>query len=142
VRRARSLLVLVVFVVSLGSYPSGASAQGDVDRSAFAPVVDHLLATVHARVVACDVVVDRATICFTLTPGSVALVAESLEAMLSEYAGALVRSAWRSGNGVHHVELLLDDDLWGVLEVWLSEPGDRSVAGMLKYVTRRRGHEH
>ena len=138
-RRARSILVLVV---TLALFAPGASAQGDVDRSAFAPVVDHLLTTVHAQVVACDVVVDRATVCFTLTPGSVALVAESLEAMLTEYAGALVRSAWRSGNGVHHVELLLDDDLWGVLEVWLSEPGDRSVSGMLKYVTRRRGHEH
>ncbi|CAN5757570.1 hypothetical protein BH23DEI1_BH23DEI1_04090 [soil metagenome] len=115
-----------------------AFAQGDIDRSPFAPVVQHLIDEVHAGIVPCDLVVDRATLCFTLAPGSVALVAEGLEAMLLEYGGALVRTSWRSANGVHHVELLLDDDLWGALEVWLSEPGDRTVSGLLKYVTRRR----
>lgn len=114
-------------------------AQGDVDRSPFAPIVDHFLDQVHADVVPCDVVVDAATVCFGLAPGSAALVAAGIEAMLEEYDGALVRSAWRSANGVHHVELLLEDDLWGALEVWLSESSDRSVAGLLKYVVRRRG---
>jgi hypothetical protein len=135
VRRARSVLLVLVSLV----LAQGALAQGDIERSAFAPVVTELLASVHAVIVACDVAVERSTICFTLMPGRVAQVAEALEALLEEHAGALVRSAWRSGNGVHHVELLLDDDLWGVLELWLSEPGDRSVSGMLKYVTRRRG---
>jgi hypothetical protein len=136
VRRARSLFAALVLCLAFG----GAVALGDIDRSAFAPIVEHLIAHVHAEIVPCDVVVDRATVCFRLTPGSVALVAEGVEAILAEHEGALIRSAWRSANGVHHVELLLDDELWGVLELWLSEPGDRSVAGLLKYVVRRRGN--
>jgi hypothetical protein len=137
--RVRPSRLLLVACTALGLLAAPTLAQGDIERTAFAPVIERLLARIHADVVPCDLVVDRATACFTLRPGSVALVAEGVEAMLAESAGTLVRSAWRSANGVHHVELLLDDDLWGVLEVWLSEPGDRTVSGLLKYVTRRRG---
>jgi hypothetical protein len=133
VRRRPSPLVLLV-----AAWSALAVGQSDIDRSPFAAVAVDLIAHVHAQVVPCDVVLDRATLCFTLAPGTVATVAEQLEALVQASSGILTRSSWRSANGVHHVELLLHDELWGVLEVWLREPGDRSVVGMLKYLARRR----
>jgi hypothetical protein len=136
VRPHHSLLALGVAAI-LTMLPFGLAA-GEIERSPFAPIATEFLGLVHGQVAACDIVLDRSVLCFAAMPGSVVLVAEELEVLLAAYRGSLVRSAWRSGNGVHHVELYFDDDLWGVLELWLSEPGDGSVQGMLKYVTRRR----
>ena len=113
-------------------------ARNDIDRSPYGPVAADLLERLHASELACDLTLDPGTRCFTIVPGTVAAVAEALEGVMVEYGGSLVRSAWRSANGVHHVEIRLSDDLWGALELWLTEPDGQNVAGRLLYLPKRR----
>jgi hypothetical protein len=135
VRRTRSpFLLCIIVLVGLSS----AHALGELERSPFAPFIGEFIIVVHGVVAPCDVVVDRAKLCFSALPGSVATVAQELESIIDSYGGALMRSPWRSMNGVHRVDLTFEDDLWGALQLWLSEPGDGSVKGMLTYVTHRR----
>jgi len=113
-------------------------ARNDIDRSPYGPVAADLLARLHASELACDLTLEPGMRCFTIVPGTVAAVAEALEGVMIEYGGSLVRSAWRSANGVHHVEIRLSDDLWGALELWLTEPDGQNVAGRLLYLPKRR----
>ncbi len=113
-------------------------ARNDIDRSPYGPVAADLLERLHASEVACDLTLDPGTRCFIIVPGTVAAVAEALEGVMIEYGGSLMRSAWRSANGVHHVEIRLSDDLWGALELWLTEPDGQNVAGRLLYLPKRR----
>ncbi len=128
-------LVLAAFV--LVAWSPGV-ARNDIDRSPYGPVAADLLERLHASGVACDLTLDPGMRCFTIVPGTVAAVAEALEGVMIEYGGSLMRSAWRSANGVHHVEIRLSDDLWGALELWLTEPDGQNVAGRLLYLPKRR----
>jgi len=125
---------VLLLVALLGA----AHARDAIERSPYAPLVDDLLARLYATTVACDLALDPATRCFTIVPGTVAAVAEALEHVMLEYGGSIVRSEWRSGNGVHHVELRLSDDLWGSLELWLTEPDGQVVAGRVMHQPKRR----
>ncbi len=113
-------------------------ARDAIERSPYAPLVDDLLERLHATTVPCDLTLDPATRCFTIVPGTVAAVAEALEHVMLEYGGSIVRSEWRSANGVHHVEVRLSDDLWGSLELWLTEPDGQVVAGRVMHQPKRR----
>lgn len=113
-------------------------AHNEIERSPYGSVARDLLAHVHARQVPCELSLDPGTMCFVIEPGTVATVAEALERLMTEYGGALSRSEWRSANGVHHVEVRLSDDLWGALELWLTEPAGQTVAGRLSYLPKRR----
>jgi hypothetical protein len=133
VRTAIAALALLV-VVLFGTV----AARDAIERSPYGPVVDDVLARLYATTVACDVTLDPAARCFTITPGTVAAVAEALEHVLLEYGGSIVLSEWRSANGVHHVEVRLSDDLWGSLELWLTEPDGQVVAGRVMHQPKRR----
>jgi hypothetical protein len=133
VRTSCAALVLLI-VALLGA----ADARDAIERSPYGPVVDDLLVRLHATTVACDLALDPAARCFTIAPGTVAAVAEALEHVMLEYGGSIVRSEWRSANGVHHVEVRLSDDLWGSLELWLTEPDGQVVAGRLMHQPKRR----
>jgi hypothetical protein len=89
-------------------------------------------------VVPCELVLATDTVCFVTTPATVAMLAEGIEELVGASDGRLVRSAWQSANGVHRVDLLLADQVWGALEVWLSETTDRSVTGLIRYVPQHR----
>lgn len=135
-RRARPLVAALVLIAAAAL--GGAAARDAIERSPYGPVVDDLLARLHATTVACDLALDPSARCFTIVPGTVAGVAEALESVMHEYGGSIVRSAWRSANGVHHVEVRLSDDLWGSLELWLTEPDGQIVAGRVLHQPRRR----
>ncbi len=128
-----------VLVLVLGA-TGAAGAHNDIERSPYGSVARALLEQLHALEVPCDLTLDPGTMCFTIDPGTVAAVAEVLEDLVSEHGGALSRSEWRSANGVHHVELRLSDDLWGALEMWLTEPAGQAVAGRLLYLPKRRSN--
>jgi hypothetical protein len=130
--------VLLALLLGLAFACGTAAGRTDLERSPYGPVAIDLLGRLHAAERACELTLDPATRCFTIAPGSVAAAAEALEQLMAEYGGTLLRSAWRSANGVHHVELRLSDDLWGALEVWLTEPDAQNVAGRLLYVPKRR----
>ena len=128
-----------VMLLVLGT-TGAAGAHDEIARSPYGLVARDLLAHVHALEMPCDLTLDPGTRCFTIEPGTVAAVAEALEDLVTVYGGALARSEWRSANGVHHVELRLSDDLWGALEMWLTEPGGQVVAGRLWYLPKRRSN--
>lgn len=126
-------------VVALGA-TGAVGAHNDIERSPYGSVARDLLAQLHALEVPCDLTLDPGTMCFAIDPATVAAAAEALEDLVSDYGGALSRSEWRSANGVHHVELRLSDDLWGALEMWLTEPAGQVVAGRLLYLPKRRSN--
>lgn len=134
--RARTLVlaIAVCLAASLGT----ATARDAIERSPYGPLAHDLLERLHAKPVDCDLTLDPATRCFVIVPGTVAAVAEALERVTDEYGGSVLRSEWRSANGVHHVELRLSDDLWGALELWLTEPDGQIVAGRLLHQPKRR----
>jgi hypothetical protein len=136
---SRTLRAALVSMLATLSLWSSAWAGAELERSPFKSVAAELLERLHAQVVPCDVALDPSATCFVVTPATVASIAEVIEALLEESAGALERTAWRSANGVHRLELVFPDEVWGALELWFSEPGEAVVAGMLGYVTRRRG---
>jgi len=115
-----------------------ATARDAIDRSPYGPVVADMLERLYASEVPCELTLAPDTRCIIVRPGTVAIVAEALEAVLEEYAGTLLRSEWRSANGVYHVEVRLADELWGVLELWLTEPTGQVVSGRLQYVAKSR----
>ncbi len=131
------LFALVLAILAALAWGPGL-ARDDLDRSPYGPVAHELLTRLHATELPCDIALDPSTRCFTIAPGTVAAVAELLENVLIEYGGTLTRSAWRSANGVHHVGFWLHDDVWGALELWLTEPDGRNVAGRLSYLPKRR----
>ena len=137
--RVRRLWWSCVLVLALGA-TGVVWAHNDIERSPYGSVARDLFAQLHALEVACDLTLDPGTMCFTIDPGTVAAVAEALEDLVTDYGGALSRSEWRSANGVHHVELRLSDDLWGSLEMWLTEPAGQAVAGRLLYLPKRRSN--
>lgn len=132
--RTLAAACLLLIVALLGAV----HARDAIERSPYAPLVDDLLERLHATTVACDLTLDPLTRCFTIVPGTVAAVAEALEHVMLEYGGSIVRSEWRSANGVHHVEVRLSDDLWGSLELWLTEPDGQVVAGRVMHQPKRR----
>ena len=134
--RVRTSCAAVVLLIA--ALLGAADARDAIERSPYGPVVEHLLVRMHATTVACDLTLDPATRCFTIVPGTVAAVAEALEHVMNEYGGSIVRSEWRSANGVHHVEVRLSDDLWGSLELWLTEPDGQVVAGRVMHQPKRR----
>ena len=101
-------------------------------------VADALLEHLHAELVPCPVAVADATVCFVAEPARAAPLAEALDAFVADHAGALEVGPWQSGNGAHRVTLYWDDDLWGGLEVWFAEHGERRVEGRLEHVEKRR----
>ncbi len=115
-----------------------ALTRDDLARSPYGPVASDMLERLHALEAPCEMAIDPGMRCFTIVPGTVAGAAEVLESALTEYGGTLTRSAWRSANGVHHVVVWLLDDVWGALELWLTEPDGQMVAGRLLYVPKRR----
>lgn len=129
---------VAAFVVLIVVVFGAAVARDAIERSPYGPVVEDLLVQLHATTIACDLTLDPATRCFTIVPGTVAAVAEALERVMFEYGGSIVRSEWRSANGVHHVEVRLSDDLWGSLELWLTEPDGQVVAGRVMHQPKRR----
>ena len=130
-------MVPMIVMLLLGALGTVA-ARDAIERSPYGPLAYDLLERLHATAVDCDLSLDPATRCFVIVPGTVAAVAEALERVVEEYGGSVLRSEWRSGNGVHHVELRLSDDLWGALELWLTEPDGQIVAGRLLHQPKRR----
>lgn len=129
---------LIGVVLALALSAGAAGARDVIDRSPYGPVVADVLDRLHAIEVVCELTLDPDTRCIVVLPGTVAAVAETLEAVLDAYAGTLVRSEWRSANGVYHVEVRLTDDLWGALQLWLTEPDGQAVHGRLLYVPKPR----
>ncbi len=127
-----------VALLSLSLIAPIALGRHEIERSPYLALVEHLLEALHAVEVPCELALDHTTLCFEIVPGTVAAVAEGLEHSIDEYGGVLLRSDWRSANGVHHVELRFSDDLWGALEMWLTEPNGQLVAGRLMYLPKRR----
>lgn len=134
---AARVLVLTTAVLILTAL-SAVTARDAIERSPYGPLAYDMLQRLYATPVDCDVALDPATRCFVIVPGTVASVAEAIERLTAEYGGSLQRSEWRSANGVHHVELRLSDDLWGALELWLTEPDGQIVAGRLLHQPKRR----
>jgi hypothetical protein len=100
-------------------------------------VADALLEHLHGERVACPVSFGGTAVCFVAEPARAAPLAEALDTFVADHGGALVIGAWRSGNGAHRVTLRWADDVWGGLEVWLAEQGERRVEGRLEHVVRR-----
>jgi hypothetical protein len=136
--RFRHVVVRLAFVVAASAALSSAAAGADVLRSPFGPVVQQLLERTHGALAPCELVLASDTVCFTVDPATVAAVAETIEALVAESGGRLVRAPWRSGNGVHSVDLMLSDGMWGALEIWLREEGERAVSGMIRLVPPHR----
>jgi hypothetical protein len=132
--RARLLLLALLPIAMLGI----AVTRDDLARSPYGPVASDILERLHALEATCDMAIDPGTRCFTIAPGTVAHAAEMLEGALVEYGGTLTRSPWRSANGVYYVAVWLLDDVWGALELWLTEPDGQTVAGRIMYVPKRR----
>lgn len=130
--RVRTLLFLLV----AGSLAT--AALGDLSGTPYAGVTGALLEHLHAEPAPCDVALESGVLCFVVEPAQAAGVAEGIEAFISERNAELKRDDWHSANGVHTVTLILRDDPWGGLRVWLSEPNQVRVEGRLEYLPKRR----
>lgn len=129
--RARTLALLVACC-------SLALALGDLSGTPYAGVATTLLEHLHAEVTPCGVALDSGVLCFVVEPAQAASVAEAIEAYIAERSAELKRDDWHSANGVHTVTLILRDDPWGGLRLWLSEPSQVKVEGRLEYLPKRR----
>lgn len=129
--RSRALVLLL----SCGSL---ALALGDLGGTPYAGVAMALLEHLHAEVTPCGVALDSGVLCFVIEPAQAAGVAESIEAFIAERSVDLKRNDWHSANGVHTATLILRDDPWGGLQLWLSEPSQVKVEGRLEYLPKRR----
>ena len=133
-RIAHGVALACVLAVGL----SHAVARDVIERSPYGAVVEQVFEQLYADQVPCAVALDPDTRCFVIAPATVATIAESLESLVDGFGGALTRSEWRSANGVYHVELMLTDGLWGVLELWLTEVDVGTVHGRVLAVPRSR----
>lgn len=128
---------LRVLALVLLCAPVLALALGDLSGTPYSTVVGELLEHLHAVQVPCTAM-DGGVLCFEVEPAQVAGLAEAIETFLVERQATLRRDDWQSANGVHTVTLILRDDPWGGLRLWLSEPGPVRVEGRMEYLARRR----
>lgn len=135
-RLPRPLCALALVLLLTGA--GAAASSGGLATTPFRPLVDDLLERFHGVVEACDLVAGAGDVCFAVKPGSVAQLAEVLEGVIGDQAGAVERSEWTSANGAHRVVLMLADESWGTLELWLSERPDRLVEGWFERRPRPR----
>jgi hypothetical protein len=112
-------------------------SAGGLAATPFRPLVDDLLERFHAVVRPCGLAVEG-DVCFVVQPSHVALLAVALEAFVDDHGGAVARGAWTSANGAHRVVLMLVDETWGSLELWLAERPDRVVEGWFERRPRPR----
>jgi hypothetical protein len=116
--------------------PAG-RAEGTLDASLYGPVGRALLAAMHAKVVPCADTVGAPEVCFEVEATGVAVLAEEVEAVAADNAGAGLRlGPWTAGNGVHAVSLSFEGRTVGVLEVFLAEVTPARVRGMLRLTLR------
>jgi hypothetical protein len=113
-------------------------AANGLATTPFWAVVDTLLERFHATSRPCDLALGEGDVCFLVKPAQVAHLAAALEDFVGEQGGALRRGAWTSANGAHRVVLILSDEAWGSLELWLAERTDLVVEGWFERHPRPR----